>query len=271
MKDYYMDLELFSKRKKLMSYLNSEIEKLDSNIKDIKTQNEKNKRLKSRKKSLLILKYILPYIITSSIVLGALSSFQFNPFRKTYKKYLETKMIQDSLGNKTIEMKYGSYNNPSIINYYTKWVKTNTEYCRTVRTYSTFSLDADELKVMIELNDVKGIEYMLEKVLLEKTEIKNHIDIEEYNKGDYFEIITYDTVKDDYIYVVESSDKNWLDIFIWLISLIGLKQVLYNEYKRIKFMSKMSDLDSKYMEISTKQLEKVLSIKKETYEMMRGD
>ena len=264
--------EFLLKRKVMMDSLLNEIRETEEEIKEINESNIKKLELKRRKKILLYTKYILPFVVSSSIAISSFCFLGLNPFvREEKKKILETKTVTDSLGNRMIYKQYDEFSEKSVVNCYSRWNLDDGVFYRKVDVYDMSKINVDRLHEMILTNDLSDIDDAFGNPMVTRYETRTHLSSNQYNSPIYIEMIVYDKNRDDYIYIKESCGGNLIDIYISLIAVIVSFCFAFSDNRTMKLASSISDIDEECALKSTDDLVKSLSIKLKNYNRLKGE
>lgn len=248
--------------------LKKDIKKLEEDIKNAKTKNQKVKALRGLKYSLRFLQLIAPYAVAAGIGLGAFHALGITPFiRDEHKKYLESENQFDSLGNVRYEEQYDNYKNAiASITYYGEWKKDDDGlYKRDIKKYANKKIDNDTIKEIVEKKDINSLEEIFGDPIARSVEKKNNITEEELNKKAYLQATTYSKDKDDFIIVTEDLATNIGTTILFLVVLILLEvgTLSYREQlTSFNFGDSISDIKDRHRLIDTNEMIEQLENKK---------
>ena len=248
--------------------LKKDIKKLEEDIKNAKTKNQKVKALRGLKYSLRFLQLIAPYAVATGIGLGTLHALGITPFiRDEHKKYLESENQFDSLGNVRYEEQYESYENPvATITYYGEWKKDdNGLHKREIKKYAAKKIDEETIKEIVTNKEIASLEEILGNPIAIKEEKKNNLTEDELNEKAFLQATTYSKDKDDFILVKESVSDN-IKLSIVSIALLVLIEfgisVCRRDYSSFNFGDSISDIKDRHRLIDTNEMIEQLENKK---------
>lgn len=254
--------------------LKEDIKKLEEDIKNSKTKNQKVKALRGLKYSLRFLQLIAPYAVAAGIGLGAFHALGITPFiRDEHKKYLESENQFDSLGNVRYEEQYDNYKNATAsIKYYGEWKKDDDGlYKRDIKKYANKKIDNDTIKEIVEKKDINSLEEIFGDPIARSVEKKNNITEDELNKKAYLQATTYSKDKDDFIIVTEDLATNIGTTILFLVVLLLLEvgTLSYREqFTSFNFGNSISDIKDRHRLIDTDELYGQLEDKKSEIEKL---
>lgn len=254
--------------------LKKDIKKLEEDIKNAKTKNQKVKALRGLKYSLRFLQLIAPYAVAAGIGLGAFHALGITPFiRDEHKKYLKSENQFDSLGNVRYEEQYESYKNPvATIAYYGEWKKDDDGlYKREIKKYAAKKIDEETIKEIVTNKEIASLEEILGNPIAIKEEKKNNLTEDELNEKAFLQATTYSEDKDDFILVKESVSDN-IKLSIVSIALLVLIELVISVCRRdhssFNFGDSISDIKARYRLIDTDELYGQLEDKKSEIEKL---
>lgn len=254
--------------------LKKDIKKLEEDIKNAKTKNQKVKALRGLKYSLRFLQLIAPYAVAAGIGLGAFHALGITPFiRDEHKKCLETETQFDSIGNIRYEEQYDNYKNAiASVKYYGEWKKDDDGlYKRDIKKYANKKIDNDTIKEIVEKKDINSLEEIFGDPIARSVEKKNNITEDELNKKAYLQATTYSKDKDDFIIVTEDLATNIGTTILFLVVLILLEvgTLSYREqFTSFDFDCAISDIKARHKLIDTDELYGQLEDKKSEIEKL---
>ena len=257
-------------KEQLLIDLRKDIEKLKKQIKYRKAYDLKNSIIRKTLINNCRLRYMVPYILTASVVAGGFKFLGFGyPFYKdTNEEYLCTKKEIDNFGNVRYDEQYGEFDNmTNIINYYTKWQEDNGIYSRTVLSYNLGKLSLEQINEIID-KEMIGVEDILGFPISGFIETKDNLTQEEIKSDEYIEAIIYNVDKNDYILVKESVDDNVsMSVLYFFVTLFSMYIPGYYREKisNFNYFDKVSDIEEEYKNIDIESLIKRLEIKEKNY------
>lgn len=248
--------------------LKKDIKKLEEDIKNAKTRNQKVKALRGLKYSLRFLQLIAPYAVAAGIGLGSFHALGITPFiRDEHKKCLETETQFDSLGNIRYEEQYDNYKNAiASIKYYGEWKKDDDGlYKRDIKKYANKKIDNDTIKEIVEKKDINSLEEIFGDPIARSVEKKNNLTEDELNEKAFLQATTYSEDKGDFILVKESVSDN-IKLSIVSIALLVLIELLISvcrrDYSSFNFGDSISDIKDRHRLIDTNEMIEQLENKK---------
>ena len=264
------------KRKKLLLQLESEINKLEDEIKSQQIKNMKIKLIRRTKIGTSIISSLAPYTITLLLVTAGTKQITGGyPFIRDSIRKIPAKITKeiDSLGNIEEKKQYTeNYIGPDEIYLYKNWKYNNEEdiYTRDIEIYEVYDLKEEITNDLINLENINITDILGTPEYLEN-EKKEKLTSEEINANEYIKIITHTENKDDYISKKESMITN---IIVSISYLYGLTifEFMTLLYKVIKNKSSLKEkierikINYPYIDKDTKK--RKLEIKKENYKRL---
>ena len=204
-----------SAKKELMLKLKKEIDEMERSIKYVGIANAKIRAKRHLKIGARLLKFLLPYIISGTLVTGFFYYFDETPFHRDYKKrYLNTKTTLESNGHVSYVETYDEFSSTKgSLDYYDKWVEEeNGIYSRNVKTYSIDNLTKEKVLEFFDMFNLQDGKLSLEDILGEpiscQKETSNYLAEEEILGDAYLKFTMYDRNTNKYIIVKESVKEN---------------------------------------------------------------
>ena len=263
-------------KKEFIDNLQKEINKLETEINNVKKTNTKraiikNVRICGRK----ILKWI-PLFVTSFIVTVPYFSFVGVPFiRRPITDSAHIKQTYDTLGNFDEIRQFTSFSSTTAyLEMCSKWEKDGDKYIREVRTYY---LDSDTVEKCFDvasgnlITDFNGLFNTVPNDISYET--SNHLSEEDINQDAFAKLTTY------------SSDSNQKNVrltnvgeelgitlgYLLAMFICEFIAIAVTEDFRNKCDSKVRDYKNKYEPIDAEKMKKELVLKKDNFNTLMGE
>ncbi|MBQ6494635.1 MAG: hypothetical protein IJI49_01385 [Bacilli bacterium] len=255
--------------------LKKEINKLQDEINIINKINNQTKIKRNTIKGLYTLRHILPFILTTGLTFGAFSAFEGTPFKKdSYIATLEVKKNIDSKGVTKIEQKYKrNHNFEGSLSYIGEWTKQdNGTYTRKIKKYLTNDIEENIIENIVNNVDFNSLDDILGTPIIDKTETRNDLTINQINAKPYMQAIIYREDKNNYITITESNKSNIITATIWIIVNLYTNALVYDaimketkgKYKK-NFEKRLEKINENYPNTNSSEIVKKLELKKEQY------
>lgn len=265
--------------KLFMNNMLDEIETLEHQLKHARIDNFKKGTIKNLKIFTRTYKLAVPYIITAGVLAGGckllFNSYPFYP-NDQVQQCARLMNKQDSRGNKSYIKQYESFeNSENILMSYTDWkLQKDNFYTRTIKSYELGigkKSQEEILKIIDYSKNNDSVEKLYGEPINIKTEYKDKIDLNNEDNEPFFEVITFDKDKKDYIYENESTMRNVILTVYYLIPTIFGFVVVYrkqNKKSLKKFSDDISKIKNNYPKVDIAELNKILKLKKDNYDRL---
>ena len=257
--------------------IESEIDKIEGNIKVTKINNKINLGIRNLKIFGRALQGIGPYVIVAGLVFGAFTLFGEVPFypQKEFK-VAQHEQIIDNTRTLSDKVTYVGVNSKPInsAHYSTKWEKKEDgRYYRMIKEYNIGDYTIEDLKEIIK-NPELDFDTTFGKNTSIKYEVKeeNQITKEDLEEGTGFKIVYRYTDEEDVILGAQDIGPNLLFSFLYLAltALPTLGVIAWRiEDSDFDFMDYVEEYKDDYEPVDTKELEQLFKEKKIKFEKVR--
>lgn len=262
--------------------MEDDVSKIEYQIKNKKKIDKKNKLIKNLKITKNVTKLSLPYVIVPFISFSIMSMIHKSPFsfEKIQEKEKVIRLI-DSLGQKSTICQYEKYDDVyNVIYHYNKWEYKDGQYERTINKYyldtkkitDEFYKKSDE-EIIEMLNDDNFLENgFIINIYQVMIESKKEISKDELNQGEFLKIIMYYENDEKFILREQTIDENMSDfvkyILVTLVLEVIVKLLQKKEMEKIKQENK--EIEEEYVPLDINRLQKILAIRKDNLQRLRG-
>ncbi len=255
---------------KRLKIMKKEIDKLENILNKPKLTNLKRSTIKNLKITSTALRVVAPYVLCAGILAGVCKVANLGfPFKSDMvKKYANVMKEIDSLGNIRYEEQYDYYSNEdNVFKIYSKWEKENDGfYSREIKTYQIKKMTEEE--ILETLSNIDSIlDYLSEPLSIVK-ERSNNISPEEINNEPFYQFVTYDIDKNNWIIRKETFDENGeISLLYVLFSALagGLTDAVRRAKSGFEFTTSVKKIKEQYNKMDVDELKKKLEIKRSNY------
>ena len=231
--------------------VNEKIEQLESKLNSL---NKKNKR--QGNKAIKIIEVTIPYVVTAALSYKVFSSLNMTPFAKdNITKNAKVMKELDTEGNTSYYEQYEDFDKTATISRVGKWhMGKDGNFERQIKIYDAKKIDEFKEDITIEkLNriGIDSLEYIFGEPIIERTERKNKLTLEEQNAAPYLKATVYYEDKDKNITTKESTSNNVVQTACFVIVALNLGRILekilkaLNDNSYSKRRNKISDVEEK--------------------------
>ena len=219
---------------------------------EIKAENQKNrpiKKIRHKRKSIELGKYLAPYALSALMAGGAMATVKHSPFELDSKpRVLYTKDTIDSLKNSTHEEQETIFKNPNgTITITGKWeLQEDGSYKRETNTYSTNGIDIETINQLPMIMNTLPLEDIFGKSISSKREVKQSLTEEELSSPPFFEGTLYSTTISGE--TLQTKDDNIGDVLIFM-SLWGIAGCCVAIYRLKKSPFLFNKIKEEFFEI----------------------
>lgn len=252
--------------KEILKSLENELIDYKDKIDNIKKVNRKIKIKKLARKSIIVTKICIPFVICSALCTGGTTLLHANPFiEEDEKVYLYYEEAKDNLGNYTKTETYQEIVKNKLVTVYGDWTYTDGLYQREITEYYGTNLEVDDLEEI--LNNPELINNLIVKNI--KTVTTNNISNLDESRIEY-KIIGSDETQ--YILLPESTNKKVLDTIMYII-IVALLEVITGvettsfRNKQSNLWAKLETLD-KYKPLDLNEVKNLYTLALNNYERM---
>lgn len=255
--------------------LKEDIDKLEERINLV---NKENRRVSIRRNMLktgYILKYSLPFILTTGLTFGIFSLFGRKPFVKdSYDATAEIRTEIDNFGIEKEEKEYKrKHNFEGYLSYTSEWKRNDKgTYYREIKKYITTDIEENVIRKIVKDENIESLDDILGTPSVYKVEKKNILTEKDKEKVTYLEAIIYNIDENDFITITETNKSNIVSTTIWIITNLYANALLYDTIKKEtngkfkrSFESHMDTINEEYPNVDTRDLVRKLEYKKEQY------
>ena len=278
--------DLQKKKKALLNQMKIDILGTEKKIKNNKYENLKIKNVKNLKITGKILKFTLPYILTTGIAFETFALFGVTPFIiDKREKRLQIMKELDNYGNIRYEEQYDSFEeNKSRVIYYSKWEQTeNGFFTRNIEYYYLPKAKRESAEEFLN-EKVPPLKVLLGMTYLVKTETKNNVSEEELKKGEIVKALIYFESENNLLVTEESVTENTSWSLLWFLLIVvlnsGTAKVMtylkyyndfFNDFDLDGLHDAIVNIKHDHEPIDVNCLKKQLKIRKENYDRLMGD
>ncbi len=259
----------------IVENLTDDINKLEKRIDNVGKENLKKISIRNIKIFGRFMQLIGPYLLAFILPFGLQSLIYDIPiYQENVKQEKRYMMELDNQGVISYQSKYSKFENESNKLYiYGKWkMGDDSFYQRTIKTYSIREFSIDEIKELINKDDLE-VSDILGEPLSEIVEHKNILTDEELNEESYIIAIKYYADSDDYIIIKQPLIDNIMYSLFYLASVFIIVFPIFRyrvDESNFDFTYCVEKLKEKYKKTDVKMLEKKLEIKKDSYQRLTG-
>lgn len=278
--------DLQKKKKALLNQMKIDILGTEKKIKNNKYENLKIKNVKNLKITGKILKFTLPYILTTGMAFETFALFGVTPFIiDKREKRLQIMKELDNYGNIRYEEQYDSFEeNKSRVIYYSKWEQTeNGFFTRNIEYYYLPKVKRENTEEFLN-KKVPPLKVLLGMPYLVKTETKNNVSEEELKKGEIVKALIYFESENNPLVTEESVTENTSWSLLWFLLIVvlnsGTAKVMtclkyyndfFNDFDLDGLHDAIVNIKHDHEPIDVNCLKKQLKIRKENYDRLMGD
>ena len=251
--------------------INKDINKIEKLIDDVNITNKKIKILRKLKYSLCFFRLILPYVCGPALLAVLFSSTQMTPFIiDDYNITLKVKEEMDSFGNKRYYQTYKGFGDAAgSISFKDKWVRNEDgTYSRNIKTYSIGKVELDNVRKIVEDNEITSLEEIFGKPNDEMIEIGNNISLEEMSSPASLEAVVYYADKDTVKVYKETIGENIYTSLIYIVfsMVTELPAIAFRNNNHFNFSDRIDNINNSLPLSNVEELRKKLEIKEENQE-----
>ena len=263
-------------KKEFIDNLQKEINKLETEINNVKKTNTKravikNLRICGRK----VLKW-LPLLVTFVITTIPYHRFVGAPFmRREVMEKARIKQTHDTLGNFDEIRQFTSFSSSTpYLQMYSKWQKDGDKYTREVRTYY---LDSDTVEKCFDVasgNLITDFNSLFNSVPNDISyESSNHLSEEDINQDPLVKLTTFSDDSNHKVVRLSSFGEDTVVTlgYLFLLFVCEFIAIAVTEDFRNKCDRKVRDYKDKYEPIDAEKLKKELVLKKDNFNTLMGE